>query len=78
MKKIGIIGAMSVEIEMLLERMTDKAEVKHGVFIFRTGKLKNAEVVLTNCSIGKVNAAIVTQMMIDKFRSEERRVGKEC
>ena len=67
MNKIGIIGAMSVEIKMLLERMENKAEVTLHDLCFYTGKLGGKEVVLTNCSIGKVNAAMITQMMIDKF-----------
>lgn len=67
MKKIGIIGAMSVEIEMLLEKMTEVEEIKHIDITFKKGKLKGKEVVIVGCSIGKVNAAIITQMLIDKF-----------
>lgn len=70
MNKIGIIGAMSVEVKMLLEKMADKQEVRMHDLCFYTGKLGSKQVVLTNCSIGKVNAAIITQMMIDRFEVE--------
>lgn len=67
MKKIGIIGAMSVEIEMLLERMTEVEEIKNFDISFKKGRLVGKEVVIVGCSIGKVNAAIITQMLIDRF-----------
>lgn len=67
MKKIGIIGAMSVEIEMLLAEMTEKKEEMQGDILFRTGKLAGKDIVIVNCSIGKVNAAIITQMLIDRY-----------
>lgn len=67
MKKIGIIGAMSVEIETLLKRMENVSEICYKDIVFTTGYLNRKEVVIVPCSIGKVNAAIITQILIDRF-----------
>ena len=48
MKKIGIIGAMEVEVEILKKQME--------------------EVTLTRSGIGKVNAAVCTQILVDDFQ----------
>ena len=64
---IGIIGAMELEVEKLIEAMTDKQEVLFGKRKFYTGKLEGTDVVLARCGVGKVNAALTVQMMVDKF-----------
>ncbi len=67
MKKIGIIGAMDEEIEMLKQEM-QIAEVKKTANLeFYVGRLFNQEAVLVRCGIGKVNAAICTQVLIGQF-----------
>jgi len=67
MKKIGIIGAMDEEIEMLKQEMKI-AEVKNVANMeFYIGQLFDREVVLVRCGIGKVNAAICTQALIGQF-----------
>ena len=67
MKKIGIIGAMDEEIEMLKQEM-NIAEVKNVANMeFYIGQLFGQEVVLVRCGIGKVNAAICTQALIGQF-----------
>ncbi|WP_456279063.1 5'-methylthioadenosine/adenosylhomocysteine nucleosidase [Bacillus sp. AK128] len=67
MKKIGIMGAMQVEIELILKEMEITQEYKFAGFPFFTGVLRGKEVVLTRCGVGKVNAAACTQLLIDKF-----------
>ncbi|MBE5962091.1 MAG: 5'-methylthioadenosine/adenosylhomocysteine nucleosidase [Lachnospiraceae bacterium] len=67
MRRIGIISAMWIEVELLHSKMTDVEEVKHAGMKYYKGKLENVDVVLSTCSIGKVNAAIYTQVMIDHF-----------
>ncbi len=65
--KIGIIGAMDEELEILLREMQlDRAEVKANMN-FKSGKLHNKDVVVVRSGIGKVNAAICTQILIDDF-----------
>ena len=64
---IGIIGAMNIEVEGFTLKMTDVQKTKHSIFEFTTGKIGNTEVVTVVCGIGKVSAAICTQIMIDKY-----------
>lgn len=65
--KIGIIGAMDEELEILLKEMElERTEVKANMN-FKSGKLHNKNVVVVRSGIGKVNAAICTQILIDDF-----------
>ncbi len=66
-KIIGIIGAMDLEVEKLIEAMTDKETVEYGKRKFYVGKLSGVKTVLARCGVGKVNAGITVQMMVDKF-----------
>jgi len=61
--KIGIIGAMKIEINLILERMKTYEIIEKSGFIFYVGE----KIVLTSCSVGKVNAAACTQVLIDNF-----------
>ncbi|MFL0251590.1 5'-methylthioadenosine/adenosylhomocysteine nucleosidase [Clostridium neuense] len=64
---IGIVGAMDEELELLLKKMElEKTEHKAGM-IFNFGKISNKNVVIVRCGIGKVNAAICTQILVDDF-----------
>lgn len=64
---IGIIGAMQKELNYLLSLLTDKETKEIYGFSFYQGKLKNKEVVIVKCGIGKVNASIVTSLLINNF-----------
>ncbi len=66
-KIIGIIGAMDLEVEKLIEALTDKKVIEYAKRKFYTGKLEGTDVVLARCGVGKVNAGITVQMMVDKF-----------
>lgn len=64
---IGIIGAMDEELEILLKEMKlEKIEVKANMR-FNFGKLYDKDIVVVRSGIGKVNAAICTQILIDDF-----------
>lgn len=68
---IGIIGAMEVEIELLrddlqLERTLTKAGME-----FYAGQLADKQVVLVQCGIGKVNAGVCTQILVDEFAVDQ-------
>lgn len=67
MKKIGIIGAMDVEIKLLLDNIESLTKEKTGGFLYYMGKLYGKDVVITSCGVGKVNAASCTQTLINKF-----------
>lgn len=66
-KIIGIIGAMDLEVEKLIEAMTDKEVINYAKRTFYKGKLAGTDVVLARCGVGKVNAGCTVQMMVDKF-----------
>jgi adenosylhomocysteine nucleosidase len=64
---IGIIGAMDVETDMLKNEMALDKMLEMAGMSFYAGTLRNSEVVVVTCGIGKVNAAICTQILINKF-----------
>lgn len=64
---IGIISAMDIEHRQLAERLTDKEVMNDGPFHYVKGTLGNNRVVLTQCGIGKVNAAVGTTELIRRF-----------
>ena len=64
---IGIIGAMSVEVEALKAAMTDKKEEEISGIVFVCGVLCGRDVVVAQCGIGKVFAAMAAQTMILRF-----------
>ncbi len=64
---IGLIGAMSEEISLLRENMEILETSEHAGMSYMTGKLEGQTFVLLQSGIGKVNATIGTQVMIDRF-----------
>ncbi len=64
---IGIIGAMDSEVESLFSQMSAKEKININNLTFYKGKLFNKEVVIVKCGIGKVNAALCTQLLILNF-----------
>lgn len=67
---VGIIGAMSVEVEALKGAMTDKSSECISGIDFVCGKLRGRDVVVARCGIGKVFAAMAAQTMILRFGVE--------
>ena len=67
MKKLGIIGAMQQEVETLLEHMENKVSTTRAGSTFFEGTLSGLDVVVVQCGIGKVNAAICAQILCDCF-----------
>lgn len=67
MTKLGIIGAMQEEIEALLHLMENKTEKEIAGSVFHDGVLEGLPVTVVQCGIGKVNAALCTQILCDLF-----------
>lgn len=65
---IGIIAAMQEEAAYLSTIMTDRITSQGAQHVFHTGKINGTDVVLLQCGIGKVNAAIGTTLMIERFK----------
>ena len=67
MTKLGIIGAMQVEVEILLGALENKTEKTIAGSIFYEGRLEGLDVVIVQCGVGKVNAAICAQILSSCF-----------
>ena len=70
MRCIGIIGAMEVEVASLKERMQDVEITRKASMEFYQGTLNGKEVVVVRSGIGKVNAAVCTQILVDDFKAD--------
>ena len=65
--KLGIIGAMDVEVAVLKEKMEGAAvSVKAGME-FCEGTLEGLPAVVVQCGVGKVNAALCAQILCDCY-----------
>lgn len=67
-KTIGIIGAMNEELEVLLKDMKNQKEVKRNDLNFYEGDLWGQHVVAVVSGVGKVNAALCTQILASEFK----------
>ena len=65
--KLGIIGAMDVEVAVLKEKMTQVEISTHAGMSYYEGLLDGAHVVVVQCGVGKVNAAMCTQILCSVF-----------
>lgn len=64
---IGIIGAMEEEVSLLKEAMEIEEIVRIASMDFCKGVLGGKKVVIVKSGIGKVNAAVCAQILVDKF-----------
>lgn len=64
---IGIIGAMEDEVAQLKKSMEIEETTEVASLSFCRGKLSGREIVVVRSGIGKVNAAICTQILVDQF-----------
>ncbi|HRQ28760.1 MAG TPA: 5'-methylthioadenosine/adenosylhomocysteine nucleosidase [Saprospiraceae bacterium] len=64
---IGIMGAMTQEIELLLPKIADAFYHRVGVRTFITGKIKDQEVVVVFSRMGKVAASTTATILIERF-----------
>ncbi len=68
MTKIGIIGAMDVEVASLKDQMQTSSRITYAGMEFFDGLLGQTPVVIVKCGISKVNAALCVQLLVDKFQ----------
>lgn len=67
MKKLGIIGAMDVEVAVLKEKMEGKAIRMIAGSEYCEGILEGLPAVIVQCGVGKVNAALCAQILCSCF-----------
>ena len=64
---IGIFGAMDEEVAKIVEAMEIERQEDKACMSFKAGKLNGKDVVVVRSGIGKVNAAVCTQILVDDF-----------
>ena len=64
---LGIIGAMDVEVALLKEKMENSTVSSWAGMEFCQGILEGIPAVVVQCGVGKINAAMCTQLLIDRF-----------
>lgn len=67
MKKLGIIGAMTVEVETLKAQLSQLKVTNRAGMEFYEGILAGCPAVVVQCGVGKVNAAMCVQALCDLF-----------
>lgn len=65
--KLGIIGAMDVEVALLKEKMENVDVTCRAGSDYYAGTLEGLPVVVVQCGVGKVNAALCAQILVDCF-----------
>jgi adenosylhomocysteine nucleosidase len=67
----GILGAFDAEVEYLVSITNNKSEKVIQQIHFTEGEINGKKVVIAQTGIGKVNAAVVTILMIEHFMPRE-------
>ncbi len=65
--KLGIIGAMDVEVATLKEKMENVTVATHARSSYYEGVLEGCPAVVVQCGVGKVNAALCAQILISVY-----------
>jgi len=65
--KIGVIGAMDVEVSLLRERLEGRTSAVHAGMEFSEGSFGGHSVVIARCGVGKVNAAMCVQVLASVY-----------
>ena len=65
--KLGIIGAMDVEVAALKAKMENINTAVHAGSAYFEGELEECPVVVVQCGVGKVNAALCAQILISVY-----------
>ena len=68
--KIAIIGAMEEEVTILRDKLENREQEVIAGSEFTKGKYNGVEVVLLKSGIGKVNAALSTTLLLDRYKPD--------
>ena len=69
-RKTGIIGAMEMEVAALKEQLDGMHVQEYAGMSFCEGTLHGRSVVVVRSGVGKVNAALCTQILSDRFQAD--------
>ena len=65
--RIGIIGAMEVEVATLIGDLAHDEVTRRAGMEFHAGAIDGADVVVVRSGVGKVSAALCAQVLVDLF-----------
>lgn len=65
--KLGIIGAMDVEVATLKAKMENVTTASHAGSAYYEGTLEGCPAVVAQCGVGKVNAALCAQILCSVY-----------
>jgi adenosylhomocysteine nucleosidase len=68
--KIAIIGAMEEEVVLLRDKINNKSVDVIAGCEYTSGQMDGVEIVLLRSGIGKVNAAMSTTILLDKYNPD--------
>ncbi|WP_282068693.1 5'-methylthioadenosine/S-adenosylhomocysteine nucleosidase [Bacillus pumilus] len=68
--KIAVIGAMEEEVTILRDQLKNATQESIAGCEFTTGVYEDKEVILLKSGIGKVNAAVSTTLLLDRFQPD--------
>ena len=69
-RPILIQGAMKIELEIILEKISEKEEKEIDGYKFINGKINNYPIILSLTKIGSVNSNLATYIAIKEFNPE--------
>lgn len=69
--RIGIIGAMDEEIALYLEAMKEPSQSTKAGITYYEGEVEGKTVVVCKSGVGKVNASVCTQILIDQYQVQQ-------
>ena len=67
---IGIIGAMRIEVDILIAMLSDSQRETISGRDYHSGRLCGQDVVIVECGVGKVNAAMCAQTLILNYHPD--------
>lgn len=67
---IAVIAALENEIAIIKDQLNDKKIHKIANIEFYVGNIANHEITVAKCGMGKVSAALVSQIAIDYFKPD--------
>lgn len=68
--KIAIIGAMEEEVTILRQNIEDLKQETIAGYEFNIGKMEGVDVILLRSGIGKVNAAMSSTILLDRYKPD--------
>lgn len=66
-RPVGVLCALPQEIALLLDVLEDESAYERAGMRFHAGRLDGHDVVLARAGMGKVNAAVATTLLVERF-----------